>query len=204
MKSLHLFLVSLAACILPGAVSSWNSFPSSMIAFSAGFEEPSPPLLNAEYQANFIQHKWNQNLSHITTGFIQNSPSQNFVRVDEVYDGNLASSFFDYTNTTKEGLVDNVLTTFDAKSKESTIWRDYVNSNFPLFSENLLVEYGAVFGGLVERQFNEGFVAAWNIMYQGVIPVTVYVNEANVTVGYDYFSPGLRTRVITAYFNVKT
>lgn len=123
--------------------------------------------------------------------------------------------------------MDNVLTTFDAKSKESTIWRDYVNSNFPLLSENLLVEYGAVFGGLVERQFNEGVVAAvsifslallkyrhsseaknlcnqWNIMYQGLIPVTVYVNEANVTVGYDYFSPGLRTRVITAYFNVKT
>lgn len=40
-------------------------------------------------------------------------------------------------------------------------------------------------------------------MYQGVIPVTIFANNCNVMVGYDYFSPGLRTRVITEYFNIQ-
>jgi hypothetical protein len=40
-------------------------------------------------------------------------------------------------------------------------------------------------------------------MYQGVIPVTVFVNTCNVVVGYDYFAPVERTRVITEFFNLK-
>ena len=40
-------------------------------------------------------------------------------------------------------------------------------------------------------------------MYQGVIPVTVFVDGCGVVVGYDYFSGGLRTRVITEFFNIK-
>lgn len=122
--------------------------------------------------------------------------------------------------------MDNTLTTFDHKSNEPTVWKGFVNSNFPLFPEDILVKNEAVFGGLVRRQFNEDFVAAvsslfrvqlkfrhsteaknkyqqWNIMYQEVIPVTVYVSNCNVMVGYDYFYPGLRTRVITEYFNIK-
>ncbi|KAJ5872782.1 uncharacterized protein N7529_005135 [Penicillium soppii] len=203
MRFLQLFFVSLAAGILPVRASSCRSFPSSMIEFSSEFKQPTPPMIQAEYETNFIQHKWNQNLSHITTGFINNSPSLNFVRVDEAFDGNLASSFFNYANSTKEGLVDNTLTTFDHESNKPTVWRGFVNSNFPLFPEDILIQNGAVFGGLVRRQFNEDFVAAWNIMYQGVIPVTVFVSKCNIMVGYDYFSPGLRTRVITEYFNIK-
>lgn len=41
-------------------------------------------------------------------------------------------------------------------------------------------------------------------MYQGAIPVTVYVSNCDLMVGYDYFSAGLRTRVITEYFNIQT
>lgn len=40
-------------------------------------------------------------------------------------------------------------------------------------------------------------------MYQGAIPVTVYVNNCNVMVGYDYFAPELRTRVVTEYVNIQ-
>lgn len=40
-------------------------------------------------------------------------------------------------------------------------------------------------------------------MYQGVIPVTVYVDGCNVVQGYDYFSPGERTRVTTSFFNTR-
>ncbi|CAG7926613.1 unnamed protein product [Penicillium olsonii] len=204
MHFLQLLFVTAAAGMLPVRAASCPPFPSSMIEFSSGFEQPEAPLINAEFQTSFIQHKWNQNLSHITNGFIVNSPAQNLVRVDEAYDGTLASSLFNYANSTKEGLVENTLTTFSHKSNKPTVWKGFVNSNFPLFPEDILVQNGAVFGGLVRRQFNDHFVAAWNIMYQGAIPVTVYVNNCNVTVGYDYFSSELRTRVITEYFNIQT
>ncbi|KAJ5317083.1 hypothetical protein N7508_001591 [Penicillium antarcticum] len=174
-----------------------------MTVFSFEFKQPDPPVIKAEFKTNFIQHKWNHNLSHITTGYINNSPSQSFVRADEAFDGSLVSSYFNYANTTKEGLVDNIMTTYGHGSDEPAMWRGFVNSNFPLFPEDILVKYGAVFGGLVRRKFNEHPMAAWNMLYQGVIPVTVYVSNCNVMVGYDYFSPGLRTRVITEYFNIQ-
>jgi hypothetical protein len=40
-------------------------------------------------------------------------------------------------------------------------------------------------------------------MYQGIVPVTVYVDDCDVIVGYDYFSPERRTRVITEFFNIQ-
>jgi hypothetical protein len=40
-------------------------------------------------------------------------------------------------------------------------------------------------------------------MYQGAIPVTVYVDGCDAIVGYDYFAPALRTRVITEFFNIR-
>lgn len=40
-------------------------------------------------------------------------------------------------------------------------------------------------------------------MYQGVIPVTIYLDDCNTIVGYDYFAPNLRTRVITEFFNIR-
>ncbi|KGO43449.1 hypothetical protein PEX1_089130 [Penicillium expansum] len=203
MRFLQLLSVLFATGVLAVRDSSCPPFPSSVIEFSSEFKQPDPPMIKAEYETNFIQHKWNQNLSHITTGFINNSPSQNFVRVDEAFNGSLASSFFNYANSTQEGLVDNTLTTFDHKSNEPTIWKGFVNSNFPLLPEDILIKAGAVFGGLVRRQFNKDLVAAWNIMYQGIFPVTIYVSNCNIVVGYDYFTPGLRTRVITEYFNIQ-
>ena len=44
------------------------------------------------------------------------------------------------------------------------------------------------------------FNGQWKIFYDS-IPVTVFVDACDVIVGYDYFSPGLRTRVITEFFN---
>ncbi|KAF5675555.1 hypothetical protein FHETE_2552 [Fusarium heterosporum] len=178
------------------------SFPSSMLEFSSEFVQPKPPVIKSHYKAHFVQHKWNADLSHIIAGFIENSPSKKFVRVDAAADGEMISSYFNYANITKEGLVDNTLTTYDRNSSQPNIWRDYVNSNFPAFNENILVEAGATFEGLVQRDFVPSAVAAWSIMYQGAVPVTVYVNECRVVVGYDYFAPELRTRVIMKFFNI--
>ncbi|KAF4995732.1 hypothetical protein FGRMN_4939 [Fusarium graminum] len=204
MWSYNILLTILA--VANGVVSSPSShcppFPSSMVEFSSGFVEPKPPVIKSQYKAHFVQHKWNANLSHIAAGFIENSPSEKFVRVDAATDGEMISSYFNYANVTKEGLVDNTLTTYDHNGSQPNIWRDYVNSNFPAFNKNILVEAGATFEGLVKRDFVPSAVAAWSIMYQGAVPVTVYVNECHIVVGYDYFAPELRTRVIMKFFNI--
>ncbi|KAJ6442272.1 GTP binding protein and negative regulator of the Ran/Tc4 GTPase cycle, Gtr1p [Purpureocillium lavendulum] len=192
-----------------------------MLAFSSGFKQPAPPLIKPDFSADFVQHKWDETLSHIMTGYIRNSPAKNTVRVHEVFDDALASSLFDYSNATADGLVDNTLTTYRDNATQPDVWRGYVNSNYPLFAADMLRKTGAVFGGLVERRFTDGRVAAvsapatsvepggevlteqWNIMYQSVIPVTVYVSSCGVVVGYDYFSPGRRTRVVTELFNIR-
>lgn len=73
------------------------------------------------------------------------------MRVDQSPDGVLSSSFFNYANISDTGLVDNTLTTYSPDSDVLEVWRDYVNSNFPIFPEDILVASGAVFTGLVER-----------------------------------------------------
>jgi len=102
----------------------------------------------------------NQNLSHITAGYITNSPSLNIVLADEASDSGLASSLFNYANTTQDGLVDNTMSTYSSSSSNVEIWRGYVNSGFPLFGRDFLVTNDAIFGGLVKRRFNEGNVAS--------------------------------------------
>ena len=72
---------------------------------------------------------------------------------------------FNYANTTSEGLVDNTLTTFDGASGEHSLWRGYVNSNFPLFVEDFLVQAGGVFSGLVQRDLTKGAVASVGYTY---------------------------------------
>lgn len=74
------------------------------------------------------------------------------VRVDEVFESTLASSLFDYHNTSSNGLVANTMISFSPtiRSKPS-VFNDYVNSNFPLVSSDFLTANGAVFMGLVDR-----------------------------------------------------
>ncbi|PMD49643.1 uncharacterized protein K444DRAFT_712649, partial [Hyaloscypha bicolor E] len=152
--------------------------------------------------ASFLQHKWNLNLSHITAGYIYSSPRALKVRADEAYALNLASSIFDYNNISSSGLVSNIMYSFTPSIASSpTVFNDYVNPSFPLFTEDILVQNSAVFTGLVRRDMN-GVVASWSILYQNAIPVTIFVNAFDTVVGYDYFSPGLRTRVVTEFFNI--
>lgn len=175
MSYLKFLVATLAATTV--AASSCHPFPSSMVEFSVNFKEPKPPRVKPEFGTNFVQHKWydsanlrfvgphslsnrNQNLSHITTGYITNSPSQGVVRAVEAFDGNMASSLFNYKNVTQDGLVDNTMITYHPNSTEPEVWRGYVNSGFPLFSEDILIQGGAVFVGLVQRQFVDRRVAA--------------------------------------------
>lgn len=102
----------------------------------------------------------NANLSHITTGYIDNFPSGAFVRVGEAYEGQISWSSFDYSNVSESGLVDNTLTTYGWNSTTPSVWRGYVNSNFPIFRDDILVEAGAVYEGLIRRDFVPSPVAA--------------------------------------------
>ncbi|KAJ5490715.1 hypothetical protein N7539_002282 [Penicillium diatomitis] len=198
-------------------------FPTSIQEFTSGFQQPKPPMVKTEFQTSFIQHKWyfeyqqsqrqkcpvtdaayhvrNANLSHVSSGYLYFSPSQKMVRADEAYEGALATSIFDYGNTTQQGLVMNTVTSYSVGSPKPSVWSGYVLSNYPLFAEDFLIKGDAVFGGLVTRNLLQGHVASWNIMFMGSIPVTAFVDACGVLVGYDYFSPGLRTRVTTDFFN---
>ncbi|KAF3008558.1 hypothetical protein E8E13_006996 [Curvularia kusanoi] len=187
-----------------GGYDGDGSFPSNIRPFSSSFKEPEPPLLKPEFGASFIQHKWNVNVSNIAAGYVLNAPSQNIVRTQVTSNSGLETSQFNYANVSSSGLVDNIVTSYSTHADTApSVWRDYVNPAFPLFKDTILKDNGAVFGGIVERQLVDGMVATWHIMYQGAIPVTVYVNSCNVVVGYDFFSPYLRTRVITEFFNIK-
>lgn len=100
-------------------------------------------------------------MSHITQGYITNSGSKSFVKVDQGNDDGPSSSVFDYKNVTKDGLVDNTLTTYPSNGKPQ-VWRGYVNSNFPIFQKDLLIKSGAVFTGLVDRDL-VGLVASVSV-----------------------------------------
>lgn len=108
-----------------------------------------------------------ETLSHIMTGYIDNSPAKGMVRVNEAYDDAPASSVFNYANVTGDGLVDNILTIYNGTTPY--VWQGYVNSNYPIFEQDFLAKADAVFGGLVTRQFN-GDVASVSISYGSDIP----------------------------------
>ncbi|KAK3070173.1 hypothetical protein LTR53_010918 [Teratosphaeriaceae sp. CCFEE 6253] len=204
-NTISLKLVLWAMCTTTALAWSTASqcygFPSTLITFSSQFREPQPPLLKPEFKTAFLQHKWDdQNHSHIATGFLYNSPSQRLVVINEAFDGAFGSSIFNYSNTTTSGLVDDTLTLFNTNGTFLSLYRDYVESSFPLFGEDLLVKGGAVFTGLVDRLL-VGQVASWSLLYQGAIPATVFVDACNVVVGFDYWAPNLRTRAVTTFFD---
>jgi hypothetical protein len=42
----------------------------------------------------------------------------------------------------------------------------------------------------------------WDILYQGVMPVTVLLDKENVVQGYDFIGSETRARAITRFFNI--
>jgi uncharacterized Fe-S cluster-containing radical SAM superfamily protein len=85
--------------------------------------------------------------------------------------------------------VDNTLTTFGPKSNEPAIGRGFVNSNFPLFPEDILVKNGAVFGGLIRRQFNKDLVAAVSSLFRVQLKAR-QSTEAKKISSVEYYVPG--------------
>ncbi|EEA27237.1 hypothetical protein EYB25_001757 [Talaromyces marneffei] len=159
MKAIYI-LCSLAVTIATtAATKTCAPFPATMDIFTSGFEEPVPPLVKSKYNTSFIQHKWNSNLSHITSGYIYNLPDQEQVIANEAYAGNLAASTFNYANISQDGLVDNIIIYIPIDGNDtasSAMYRGYVNPGFPLIKDDF-------FGfqrGCVWRIGAEGAVAS--------------------------------------------
>ena len=79
--------------------------------FSSDFRAPEPPAtIIAEYQASFVQHKWDgTGISHIVSGMIYASLSLGRLRMDITYGSTIASSLFDYAHQNIDGTVPNYM-----------------------------------------------------------------------------------------------
>ncbi|MCJ1244324.1 hypothetical protein MMC30_001522 [Trapelia coarctata] len=191
-----------------------NLEPSSQTLFSSTFQQPEPPVVNAEFKAHYKQHAYSPDFSHIASGTVYHSSHNNKVRVDATYSSSLVSSLFDYNNNSPSsdsagrgiGMVWNTMYSLEPNvAARPKVWKGYVRPAFPLFEKEELVKGGAVFGGFVsmeDRYGDGGKAASWNIMYQDIAPVTVYVDTNDTVVGYDFFDPSMRGGIVTRYFNI--
>lgn len=163
------------------------------------------------------------NVSHITSGYWYNSATQGKVRVDEAYDGEFASSLFDYTDVTTDGRVLNKLRHVGPSvGSPPTCFVDHVeNAGFPLVTTDILKSNNAVFGGVVNdpvvgftqsvsfalRSRNLVLLIAdsmspqWNFLYANSISVIAYLDRDNLLIGYDFWGAERRTKVLTRFFN---
>ena len=65
---------------------------------------------------------------------------------------NIASSLFDYNNVSSYGLVSNIVYSLTPSVlSKPTIFNDFVNPSFPLFTKDILQTNNGVFSGLVDR-----------------------------------------------------
>lgn len=79
--------------------------------FASDFRAPPPPSkILAEYQASYVQHKWDETgISHISSGMIYASLTLGRLRMDVTYDGVIASSLFDYSKINPDGSIPNIM-----------------------------------------------------------------------------------------------
>ncbi|KAF7513928.1 hypothetical protein GJ744_006542 [Endocarpon pusillum] len=200
MKILSL-VMSVGSLAHPALALDTRAMDRSRVPFSSGFRQPGPPVVQSEFRANWNQHKWDANVSHIASGFVYNSPSQRKVRVDEAYDSTFGSSLLDYTNVTQEGVANRLWTLSPAITSPPACFEGFTNPAFPLISDDFLVANNAIYGGEMDDALS-GKVSSWDILYQGAIPVTVLLGEDNIIQGYDFVGPETRARAITRFFNI--
>lgn len=158
MSALQFLLPISSFALHPTAMATFSSpspYPSSYAIFSSSFVEPAIPEVAIELRGNWIQHKWDENVSHIAAGYWYNSRSQGKVRVDETYDGALGSSLFDYTDINSSGQVLNKQYLLQPSvGSTPDCFTDHVTSPaFPLVTGDFLRNLNAVFGGVVLDSF---------------------------------------------------
>ncbi|KAK9761942.1 hypothetical protein K7432_012776 [Basidiobolus ranarum] len=182
--------------------STSGTYSSSMLPYSPTFKQPDPPVLEANFFANYMQHKWDKELSHISSGAFYVSFVQKKVRVDLANEKSFSSSLFNYNNQTKEGLVSNKMFSYNENlAKDPTCMDYYVEPSVPLFPTDVLISSNGVYAGLADDPIH-GQVQVWNILH-GNIPVSIFLDHNNTFVRYDFWTPNRRTFTTTRFFNIK-
>lgn len=156
--------------------------------FASDFRAPQPPnSVIAEYQAAYVQHKWDgTGISHISTGMIYASLTFKRLRMDIIYNSTIASSLFDYANPNSDGTVPNYIYTLapsTSKQGECTCYN--VTPAYPLFPPDILVSSQAAFGGLViDNLFyaDQEPLHVWKLLFGQSTSVTVFLDKNNTVV----------------------
>ncbi|KAJ9608254.1 hypothetical protein H2200_007242 [Cladophialophora chaetospira] len=202
---MYAHLAILITCYIHSIYASFANqgpYPPSYAAFTSTFKEPAIPQVVTNFKSHLIQHKWDENVSHIVTGYMYNSATHGLVRVDEVLDGALGSSLFDYRNASDGSALNKQWLVGPSVGSKPTCFSERVSMpGFPLVTAGILQTNGATFGGVVQDQW-VGYAQSWDLLYGGAISVTIYLDVKNVLLGFDFFGPGRRTKVITRFFNI--
>ncbi|CAF2476377.1 unnamed protein product [Rotaria sp. Silwood2] len=176
--------------------------------FASDFRAPQPPdSIVAEYQASYVQHKWDgTGISHIGSGMIYASLSLRRLRMDVTYGGVIASSFFDYANANSDGTIPNYIYTLSPSAATAGSCTFYnVTPAYPLFPPNILAASSATFAGLVTDNLfyaNQEPLQAWDILFGGTTSVTAFLDKNNTVVRMDFSSPSQSTFTTTRLFNI--
>ncbi|KAF9086638.1 hypothetical protein BGX27_003145 [Mortierella sp. AM989] len=182
-------------CLLSGVLASQEVYSSS-------FKQPEPPLIIDEFSANFMQHKWNNlSMSHITSGVIYMSASNNKARIDNTHDGIIQASLFDYRNVTNDGFLNKNLI-LQNLTKAPKCEYSYISiPAYPPMYKTILEDSGAVFAGWTQDDIY-GKVETWNFLYSS-IPVSVFIDQQKRFVRYDFWTPQDRTFTTTRFYNIQ-
>lgn len=175
---------------------------ASMEVYSADFQEPAPPMIPDDFSANFMQHKWNNiSMSHVTSGIIYMSASNQKARIDNTHDGIIQVSLFDYKNFTNDGFLNKNYVLQDLiKGPECQFSRLPVPA-YPMFYKTLLQDSGAIFAGWTQDDIY-GQLETWNFFYSG-IPVSVFIDSKKRFVRYDFWFSQYRTFTTTRFYNIQ-
>ncbi|KAF5329658.1 hypothetical protein D9619_009190 [Psilocybe cf. subviscida] len=143
---LVLYMLSCIASVLAGR------FPANQEFYSSAFVTPSPPKIQSEFRANYMQ--------------MYISPTHQMIRADGAGDNFLETSLFDFRNTTGNGtLVANSILSFVNGTTEPTCSSFFVAPFVQLFPEDFLAQSNAVFSG-TQRDDIHGLVDTWTFSAQ--------------------------------------
>ncbi|CAF3480611.1 unnamed protein product [Rotaria sp. Silwood1] len=204
MPSFTMFIL----CFLSFVTLFNRSIGFSQRLFASDFRAPNPPnSIVAEYQASYVQHKWDgTGISHIGSGMIYASLSLGRLRMDITYGGVISSSLFDYANANSDGTIPNYMYKLSPSTATAGSCSYYnVTPAYPLFPPNILVASQATFAGLVTDNLfyaNQEPLQAWDILFGATTSVTAFLDKNNTLVRMDFSSPSFSTFTTTRLFNI--
>jgi len=195
---LALFLVSVMS---PLSLAQTFSIATAPRLYSSNFVQPQPHMIQTEFRANYMQHKYDVNVNNIVSGFVYFSPTLQKIRADGAFDTILETSIFDFTNTTVNGTVSNPIQSFQGGVTVPTCTFGFVEPFLQLFPADTLTQQNAVYTGIRKDEIH-GLVSTWTFLTLN-LSVTFFLDANNTLVRFDFAaSDDLRTFATTRFFNI--